>query len=375
MRKRPLRRGFTLRELFAVVTIICVLLALLVPLIQAARERARQTTCLGNMKNISLGLLNYHDTYKVFPMGAMHAGANPGGDPPVNAALGPSWWFGIAPFMEQRNVYDRVQSTQIPGSPVKHEFCARDMIAAGVAIDKSQPDFMRCPVSPLPRTELPSGPICLPTYVGIAGGCDIDPKSQDYQRGLVTPTTDRLYHNEAKGTGAAAGGIVTSSGMLPPCEHVTIFDCLDGTSNTMIVGEQSGWLLDQNRAKSQKYYGDPGWTLGGTGPGGGWLSGTTRVDPVPKLSTPGGPPATWGADCWNITTVRYPPNFKRVMGAKPLPGCSENHGINNPLQSPHPGGLLVGFVDGSVQFISETTDLAVLLRVAIRDDGQNVIPD
>ena len=102
MRKRPLRRGFTLRELFAVVTLICVLLALLVPLIQASRGRARRFQCHYNLKNISLGLLNYHDTYKVFPMGAMHAGPHPGGEPPHHAALGPSWWFGIAPFMEQR---------------------------------------------------------------------------------------------------------------------------------------------------------------------------------------------------------------------------------------------------------------------------------
>ena len=47
--------------------------------------------------------------------------------------------------------------------------------------------------------------------------------------------------------------------------------------------------------------------------------------------------------------------------------------MNNPLQSPHDGGLLAGFVDGSVRFISEGTDLAVLLRVAIRNDGQNVV--
>ena len=96
---------------------------------------------------------------------------------------------------------------------------------------------------------------------------------------------------------------------------------------------------------------------------------------MPQVDTPGGPPAIWGADCWNITTVRYPPNFKRVMGATPLPGCSENHGINNPLQSPHPGGLLVAMADGSVQFIPETTDLAVLLRLAIRDDGPLHLPD
>jgi prepilin-type processing-associated H-X9-DG protein len=60
------------------------------------------------------------------------------------------------------------------------------------------------------------------------------------------------------------------------------------------------------------------------------------------------------------------------MGDTPLPGCSENHGINNPLQSPHPGYVVVGMVDGSVQRISTTTDLAVLLRLAIRDDGQPV---
>jgi prepilin-type N-terminal cleavage/methylation domain-containing protein len=380
MRKQPLRRGFTLRELLAVVTIICVLLALLVPLIQASRVKARRTQCGNNLKNINLGLLNYHDTYKTFPMGAMHSGPNPGGGPPINAALGPSWWFGIAPFTEQRNAYDRVQSTQIPGGPVKHQFCANDMAPlfsgnvqgtkASSSVNKLILAYMRCPSSPLPAMETPIGPICLPTYVGIAGGCDIDPRSQDYQPTLVPPKTNRLYHNAAKGTGAAAGGIVTSSGMLPPCEHVRLADCLDGTSNTMIVGEQSDWLLDQNQAKLQKYHGDAGWTVGGTGPGGGWLSGTTRVDPVPK---PGGPPATWGADCWNITTVRYPPNCKRVMGAKPLPGCSENHGINNPLQSPHPGGLLVAFVDGSVQFITGTTDLAILLRLAIRNDGLSVV--
>jgi prepilin-type processing-associated H-X9-DG protein len=57
------------------------------------------------------------------------------------------------------------------------------------------------------------------------------------------------------------------------------------------------------------------------------------------------------------------------MGTTPLPGCSENHGINNPLQSRHRDGLNVAMVDGSVQFISDNIDLEVLLRLAIRDDG------
>jgi len=222
-----------------------------------------------------------------------------------------------------------------------------------------------------------TGSIVLPSYVGIAGGCDIDPVSHDYQvsggalAGLVAPKTDNVYHNKYKRTGAAAGSVVTSSGVLPPCQHVKLQDCTDGASNTMVVAEQSDWLVEQDDPyeSSPLCHGDPGWTPSGTGPGGGWLSGTRRVDPVPKIDTPGGLPAPWGADCWNITTVRYPPNFKRVLGHPPLPGCSENHGINNPLQSPHPGGLLVGMADASVQFISQTVDLEVLLRLAIRDDG------
>ncbi len=74
-----------------------------------------------------------------------------------------------------------------------------------------------------------------------------------------------------------------------------------------------------------------------------------------------------------LSRPRYPPNFKRVMGPTSLPGCSENHGINNPLQSAHAGGLQAAMVDGSVRFISEKTRLEVLLRMAIRDDGQPVV--
>ena len=378
-RKSP-ARGYSLRELLAVVTIIAVLLGLSIPAIQSARERARRTMCSNNLKNITLGLQNYHDTYKMFPMGAMHSGLAPSGDPPMNGALGSSWWQGTMYFMEQNGYFIRFHETQKRGGPKKHEYCANDMIAAGLPLNLLAPDYMRCPSSDLPVMETPAGPILLPTYVGIAGGCDIVPDSHDYRfiattaTGLAAPTARDIYHNRFKGTGAAAGGIVTSSGLLPPCEHVRLDMCSDGTSNTMIVAEQSDWLRDRNPRSRAKYHGDPGWTVGGTGAGGGFLSGTTRFDPVPAVLTPGGPPSVWGADCWNITTVRYPPNHKRVMGTTPLPGCSENHGINNPLQSPHPGGLLVGLADGSILFVANDTELAVLLQIAIRDDAPPADP-
>jgi hypothetical protein len=222
------------------------------------------------------------------------------------------------------------------------------------------------------------------TYVGIAGGCDIPGTgyaSPDYgtpTTALVAPVSARNYFNRQKGIPVLTTGIITASGMLPVAEQVGIAQCQagDGTSNTMIVAEQSDWLQNVNVNDTSKYHGDPGWNTAGsnTATGGGFLSGTTEFMRVPlcaPVSGTAGPAAlAWGNDAFNVTTVRYRPNYKKVMPAEA--GCAENHGINNPLGSAHPGGLLVAMTDGSVQFISQTTDLAILLRLAIRDDGQNV---
>jgi hypothetical protein len=358
-------------------------IALLLPAIQAAREAARRTQCSNNLKQINLALLNYHDTYKVFPAGAMHAGLED-----QSERIGPSWWVGTLPFSEQRNIYDNLMRLQQAGAPGNGAFNAENFNAhaMGVSLNTASLDYMRCPSSPLPAMETPGGPVWLPTYTGVSGGCDLAPNSPDYPGagpGFPQPVDLALqnpYLNRQKGAGHTAGGIITASGMLPPNQHVGLASCTDGTSNTMIVGEQSDWLRDTNPAIGTRYHGDAGWDTSGTGPaaasitaGGGFVSGTLQTLPVPPAANglPNTPPAAF--DCYNLTTVRYRPGLKEVLGASPLPGCDEDHGINNPLQSAHPGGLQVGFVDGSVHFISNTTDLRVLLQTAVRDDGNILV--
>lgn len=398
------RVGFTLVELLVVIAIIGILVALLLPAIQAAREAARRTQCLDHQKNLGLALQNYHDTYKVFPMGVQIAGG-PKAPSRTSPAMGPSWWYGIMPFIEQRNIYDKIQNTQRSGVTALI-FAAGDLNAGitGAPLAALVPEYMRCPSSPLPVMETQTGPVCLPSYVGIAGGCDIGNASADYSTGTGpanwAPVSTRVYINQQKGSGPNAS-IVTSSGMLPPAQHINMAGCTDGTSNTMIVGEQSDWLRDTDRTISTKYHGDPGWNDGSftaqnttatappnTNLGGGWVSGTEdaaiQLGKAASFTSTSSAPGSEGLSLtspgtattlFNITTVRFKPGLKEVLGATPYAGCAEVMGHNNPLQAPHPGGLLVTFVDGSVQFISSTQDFAILLRIAIRDDGQNVTLD
>jgi hypothetical protein len=358
---------------------------------------------------ITLSLQNYHDTYKMFPMGVQVAGGPnvPGrnGSQPV---LGPSWWYSILPFIEQRHIYNAIDAAQQPGqaAPVFNAHQLR-----GLARDQPHnfigelhpgffhwvPDIMRCPSSGLPLMETQTGPIELPSYVGISGGTDISSASSDYAAGGPpdwAPVSARRYVNRYKGTGPR-GSIVTSSGMLPPAQHTRITDCTDGTANTMIAAEQSDWLRDVDPRNRARYHGDAGWNqtkygwqprvgAGGlpTASAGGWLSGTedavTPVGPAANITEHSSDPGDWMAESlFNLTTVRYPIDLKRVMNGPGAgyPGCAQVMGHNNPLQSPHRGGILVGFVDASVRFISDTTDFAVLLRLAIRDDGQKVTLD
>lgn len=110
------RRAFTLVELLVVIAIIGILVALLLPAVQAAREAARRMSCSNNMKQLGLGLHNYHDTREAFPAGQAN---NIGADvarPGWNRAC---WWHSVLPFVEQQNLYD-VTATYMSNNAIPH---------------------------------------------------------------------------------------------------------------------------------------------------------------------------------------------------------------------------------------------------------------
>ena len=109
-RPRRGRSGFTLVELLVVIAIIGILVALLLPAIQAAREAARRSQCMNNLKQIGVGYQNYHDTYGKFPFAGNNC-VTPA-DPTTNTSAGAgnihcyAWPFHILPFIEQQALYD-----------------------------------------------------------------------------------------------------------------------------------------------------------------------------------------------------------------------------------------------------------------------------
>ena len=145
-------------------------------------------------------------------------------------------------------------------------------------------------------------------------------------------------------------GFVSAGGMLLHNENTSMAMCTDGTSNSIILGECSDWAID---ATGAKVHIDGGW-------GAGWAMGSGQ-----KITVTSAPETAILERFYNLTTIRYPIGTKTYT----LPGIAMEHGSNNPLLSAHSGGIMAGLTDGSVRFISNSTDLTILKMLATRDDG------
>ena len=109
---RSQRFGFTLLELLVVIAIIGVMVGLLLPAVQAAREAVRRVSCSNNMKQLGLGLHNYHATYNNFPAG-VRGGTSP------SEGWGFPFWYGLLPFIEQQTLADQLVLVGTSSAPTQ----------------------------------------------------------------------------------------------------------------------------------------------------------------------------------------------------------------------------------------------------------------
>jgi len=329
MKTKTSPRGFTLVELLVVIAIIGVLVALLLPAVQAAREAARRMQCGNNMKQIGLALHNYHDAFNSFPYGALGEGT-------AFVFRLPNWRISILPFMEQGNIYDQLDF----GANFVGNSYAGNPILKGLVIDT-----YRCPSSaaPVNGDELPGSPNNdnpqngqLIDYVGISGAT---PQGTDFQ---TTKCSNGNY-----------GGTICNNGTLIPNETLNMASITDGTSNTIIVAEQSGLVFDLSDSVRKDLRANYE---------GGWNGAQNGA----KVTATTSPPAATG-----LTTILYPINNRPSM----LPSGSNNvYDVNTILNSFHAAGIQTLRADGSVHYVTETIELLTLRKLASKEDGL-VIPE
>ncbi len=207
---RPLklrrRRGFTLVELLVVIAIIGLLVALLLPAVQASREAARRVTCANNLRQLGIGLQAYHDAIGAFPSGLIER--NPGTKPKARQL---AWSVLLLPYIEQGNVYDLFDRTKSYKS-------AENRTAGSVVI----PAYL------------------CPSTVRLAVGRTGDTAGDVNRNGLWDPGDDLAFTDYGGNFGFQGLNRPFMNGVFIWDRGISIAQITDGTSHTIAVAEDTG---------------------------------------------------------------------------------------------------------------------------------------
>jgi prepilin-type N-terminal cleavage/methylation domain-containing protein len=324
------RTAFTLVELLVVIAIIGVLVALLLPAVQAAREAANRSSCGNKLKQLGIGVHNFNDTFKKLPRGAENQVLpQPNSTGSTTYFIGTTWLVYVLPFIEQQPLYDRYDFT------VQY-----DNIPSGGASAPKNNDAVGSTV--VPTFYCPSGPGAL-TYKDPNGnGVKDDPSTHYY--GIMGPggTTDpytmtmngttysyRVGNPGSNGAFAFHGAFTQyrdSGPSITQNYEVRLTDITDGTSNTLIIGERSVHL------PAPKVNSYRSWIRGQNGG-----SGATK----------------------NVT---YPINSTDYNGSNNFNDIS--------FGSNHPGGCQFTLGDASVRFVTETINLPIYQAASSINSGE-----
>lgn len=332
--------GFTLVELLVVIAIIGVLIALLLPAVQSARETARRVTCRNNMKQLGIALHNYHGAHRCFPPGGIGYGWCRYPEYGDEHIMNKNGLLFLLPYLEQQALYDQFDQSQAASNTTHgNEGCCPPTTAGGtLSGDAVNSGNYRVVTTRLAVFSCPSdnGDPYLP-----AGSSYYGVKSGTPHRGAKTNydfSTNRSYvcNNWKRSAGSK------SRRMFGENSHTRIRDVTDGTSTTFAMAET---LYDvyNGRCPAWAYR---GWVMVGVDAGAFGFNVWERV-PSPT------------------DDPRWPPNPRR--------GQLASWGY---LGSLHPGGAHVMFADGSVHFLDQDMNTTIRAGMATMAGGEVVkLPD
>jgi prepilin-type N-terminal cleavage/methylation domain-containing protein len=359
------RNGFTLVELLVVIAIIGVLVALLLPAIQAAREAARRTQCVNNLKQLSLGMINHHDVQKHFPTGGWSYGWVGDPDRGFGKDQPGGWIYNLLPFVEQGNLHD----IGADGNPAAATNPQRQAVQLNVL---PQPiDTINCP-SRRPNMAYPLA------KSDQSGGFNNSLKPETCGRSDYAVNSGHMFVEfDAGATSYGAAGTYSwasdDTDLLPYLtgishqrSQVKISQVTDGTTNTYMIGEkfqqpsnyETGFSPGDNETWCTGYNNDNYRVTGAYANGANVISGFPNIIPLPPLPDSDTPTLPTG--------VAAPPN--------PAPGSvSSNPDLaTRHFGSSHAAGFQVCMADGSARLITFDIDPVAHFYLGNREDGNTV---